>query len=409
MEVAEEKTDFIKSWYGKNFMSLKEAKFEFDEHGNVISLVGYNDSGKSAGLKLLAVVLYDAFANEQVNYIHDDEDHFTAGVIFESGVEIRKHKMLNGKSLWEMEKDGVLVYSNRTPAGVITAMPTVPDVIAKYLNVAFDDVTKEYLNYRDADSKLIMVSTSGGDNYKMLNAFLRHDVLAESSLRVSKRVNEINNERVSATYRYNTLKGEADRLTFIPEDKLSNFKGLLGTVKDSRLRLSTLVDLKDKKSLLDSIVVYPELQTVDTTVLEGLQNIDSILRTLQEPIYSEVELIDVNLLNDMYALKSITDQFREVPSFELSGVSTEVLEGLYALREVCTAMRENMVFNELSLVKEDKLIDLSALRTLLSQITDIDNRLSEVNNTLSSVQHELKHLSDEHGFRTCEVCGTVSV
>ena len=46
----------------ENFMSIKNALLEFDE-SNIISLCGYNDSGKSAITRLLEVMFYNTYCS----------------------------------------------------------------------------------------------------------------------------------------------------------------------------------------------------------------------------------------------------------------------------------------------------------------------------------------------------------
>ena len=63
-------------WSVENFMSIKEAKVEFDDT-NIINFKGFNDSGKSAMLRALEVLLSNKYPTEQAKFIKDGESYFT--------------------------------------------------------------------------------------------------------------------------------------------------------------------------------------------------------------------------------------------------------------------------------------------------------------------------------------------
>ena len=89
----------------ENFMSIKEAFIEFDD-SNVISLCGYNDSGKSAITRLMEVMLYNSYTTDQVRFITDEEEYWLGELTFDDGVVYTRTKYSDGKSLWELKKNG---------------------------------------------------------------------------------------------------------------------------------------------------------------------------------------------------------------------------------------------------------------------------------------------------------------
>ena len=70
-------------WEVENFMCYSHAKVEFDEK-NVINFKGYNDSGKSAMLQALNVLMFNSNASKQINFIKDDADYFRIMAYFEA-------------------------------------------------------------------------------------------------------------------------------------------------------------------------------------------------------------------------------------------------------------------------------------------------------------------------------------
>ena len=87
----------------ENFMSIKNGLIEFDD-SNIISLCGYNDSGKSAITRLMEVMLYNAYSTDQVKFITDGEDYWLGELTFSDGVVYTRRKYADGKSLWELTK-----------------------------------------------------------------------------------------------------------------------------------------------------------------------------------------------------------------------------------------------------------------------------------------------------------------
>ena len=100
------------SWEVWNFMSLAHAKAEFDEKG-IINFKGYNDSGKSAMLTALKVLMCNTNPQKQVGFIQDDKEYFRVLASFDDNVQILRDKYINGQSLYEMYKDGQCIFSTK--------------------------------------------------------------------------------------------------------------------------------------------------------------------------------------------------------------------------------------------------------------------------------------------------------
>ena len=142
----------------ENFMSIKNGLIEFDE-SNIISLCGYNDSGKSAITRLMEVMLYNAYSTDQVKFITDGEDYWLGELTFSDGVVYTRRKYADGKSLWELTKGDKVLFSNKLPNGTYAAMGDTPEVIERYLGVIQDELTGEELNVRRNTDKLFLTST----------------------------------------------------------------------------------------------------------------------------------------------------------------------------------------------------------------------------------------------------------
>ena len=114
-------------WEVWNFMSVEHGKAEFDER-NIVNFKGYNDSGKSAMLRALDVLMSNIKPTKQVEYIQDGKDYFRIIAYFDNGVTILRDKYINGQSLYEMYKDNQAIYSTKNGKN-LTRVSEVPQSI----------------------------------------------------------------------------------------------------------------------------------------------------------------------------------------------------------------------------------------------------------------------------------------
>lgn len=174
-------------WEAWNFMSIEHGKCEFDDR-NIVNLKGYNDSGKSAMLQALKVLISNSNPTKQIGFIQDDKDYFRVVAAFEDGVMILRDKYVNGQSLYEMYKDNQLIYTSKS-GNALTRITEVPKPIADYLGLIMYDGT--CLNARACFEKQIGVQTTGSENYKMFNTVLKSEEIATASALLNNDRNKI--------------------------------------------------------------------------------------------------------------------------------------------------------------------------------------------------------------------------
>jgi hypothetical protein len=361
----------------QNFMSIGQARIEFDETG-ILNLCGYNDSGKSAITRSLEVVLYDGYSSDQVNFIMDDQDHFGIGLEFADGVSINKFKYANGKSVWEMIRNGEMLFTNRLSNGV-AAMSDIPEVIANYLGVVKDEHTDEQLNVRRNTDKLFLINTTGGDNYKIINSVLRCDVLAESVKRMNEDRNKLQSEVANLATSSATLKNELNAILVVDTDTLGTIDQNMKNLAVNKQRTEYLMAISTQKEILDSFAVYDEVPMVDTDRLSTILAVQELKKSLEVPIYDECSVLDTSRLT---ALADII-QLRQALDVDIPP--------------------------EVTIVAVDRLNDVM---TVGKAFNDLWNSTNTMNATIAeheSVLAELATLSTQHGFKICKTCGTVAV
>lgn len=359
----------------ENFMSIREARLEFDGTG-IINLAGYNDSGKSAITRALEVLFYDAYSNDQINFIQDGQPHFGVGLEFDDGIAINKYKYATGQSVWEMLKNDEVVFTNRLKDG-IAALSTIPDAISEYLGVVQDEFTGEELNVRRNTDKLFLINTSGGDNYKIINSLLRADILAEAVKRMNEDRNKLQTEVTSKGTVSMTLKGELEELSVLSEDVMASLKQSIENVRLTRQRTDYLMSIDEQNREIGRLQVYEELPVIDTRQLRDLTELQHLKVNAEVPIYTETPIIDTERLN------------------------------------LLSAVLENRQSLDVILPEECNVVDINRIREIRSvgeafnALWNLDNQLTSVEEEYTQVHNQLHKLSQEYGYKVCQNCGSI--
>lgn len=359
----------------QNIMTIKEARLEFDERG-IISLVGYNDSGKSAGVFGLETFLYDAHKRDQTDMITDGEETGAIGFEFDDGVEINKYKSRSTPSVWEMKRDGQLVYTNDLPAG-IAAIDGVPSIIADYLGAVEDPETGQRLNVRRNSDKLFLIETTGGENYKMLNMVLQSEVLSSANKAITTRRNSLQSEVFAEKSTMDTLIKEVESMLVMDQTDITKLSNSVSDLKETRKRYSYLLDVANQHQLIAELEPAPEIPLVDASRVAELDEMLRLQVLVKAPVYEELPMVDssrVEALATMMQLAALASQPipPEIPVLDP--------ERYLAMRDY--ALAYNTAYKVTQEVKQ--------VTTEYEQITS-----------------HLHDLSEVHGFKVCRSCGAV--
>ncbi len=359
-----------------NFMSIKNGLIEFDE-SNIISLCGYNDSGKSAITRLLEVMLYNAYSTDQVKFITDGEEYWSGVLTFSDGVIYTRKKYADGKSLWELTKGDKILFSNKLPNGTYAAMGDTPEVIERYLGVIQDELTGEELNVRRNTDKLFLINTSGGDNYKILNSVLRSDVLSSASKALNEDKNKLNAEVNEKTTVKGVLQEQYDSYDVAPKEEIDDVKQYISNLEESKGRITRLSLLMEENQKKHSISVYDSLDTVDVSRLVALQNIMDISSQKNVAIYDSLGKIDMSRLLELQHIISCAEQL------------------------------QSATYERLVPIDIDKLKDVRAIGELLNNLANVRKAYDVVNKQLSDTKGKLVDLSQKYNLKVCQNCGTI--
>jgi predicted ATP-binding protein involved in virulence len=360
----------------ENFMSIKEAFIEFDD-SNVISLCGYNDSGKSAITRLLEVMFYNAYATDQVKFITDGEEHWTGILTFSDGVVYTRRKYADGKSLWELTKGDTVLFSNKLANGTYAAMGDTPDVIERYLGVIQDELTGEELNVRRNTDRLFLINTSGGDNYKILNSVLRSDVLSSASKALNEDKNKLNAEVTEKTTVKGVIKEQYESYDVAPQEEMNDVKQYISNLEENKGRIVRLSALMEENQRKHSISLYDVLEPIDTSRLSDLKNILNLSTQKNAPVYSPLSKIELARLQELKTIISYAEKLHVATYDELTPVDIQRLE-------VLKGVADN--FNTLS---------------------NIQKSYDRVSAELEATKSKLLALSQQYNLKVCHNCGSV--
>lgn len=367
-------------WEAWNFMSIEHGKCEFDDR-NIVNLKGYNDSGKSAMLQALKVLISNSNPTKQVGFIQDDKDYFRVVAAFADGVMILRDKYINGQSLYEMYKDNQLIYTSKS-GNALTRITEVPKPIADYLGLIMYDGT--CLNARACFEKQIGVQTTGSENYKMFNTVLKSEEIATASALLNNDRNKLASDINAVDADLQAQKGflgNKDKITAEMVGYLKNHDSALDQYLTMESTLDTIHTLKASK---DAVVIYPELSGVDATQLAEL---DTIARQMS-----------------MLSAIKIAPQLDEVDALQLQALAN--------IKSVADALSAVVIPPEVKTVDSEQLNALIGILATINAISECDKAVSQYDASLETLNKELAEMQEEltnKGVKMvrCPGCGQI--
>lgn len=317
------------SWEVYNFMVYSYAKCEFDDRG-IITIKGYNDSGKSTMLLALTVLMFNLKPNQQVSFIKDDCDYFRIVAHFDDGVTILRDKYINGQSLYEMYKDDQVIFSTKN-GKALTKVSAVPEPIEKYLGLIAHDGT--CLNSRSCIDKQLLVQTTGSENYKLLNVILKSEELAVATQMLNDDKNRVLQDINSTESKLNSAKEIAGVGTSLTDELISSLESMDKDCDIYEQMINSIIGINNLQNSIDSIKIIPEISPVDCTQFDELLNIDKLIQALSKiQIYPELNQVDsqrLDLLQSIITILSELSTISELP--KLSSINTEQLDMLISI------------------------------------------------------------------------------
>lgn len=399
----------LEFWEVWNFMSIEHGKCEFDERG-IINIKGYNDSGKSAMLAALRILLCNSDPAKQVNFIQDDKNFFRVMAKFDDGVVILRDKYLNGQSLYEMYKDNKVIFSTKSPSGALTKVSDVPEPIADYLGLISYEQT--CINCRTRNDKRIGVDNTGSENYKMFNAVLKSEEIARAGILLNSDKNRIVND-INAVD--NELSSNKVLLSSKPDVSLEMIEWLklhdiiLDSLEESDSALDRIKNLYDSYR---GIYVYNELWIVDTSQLSDLGALSSLVNSLNDiQLAPEVGQVDINGFADLQRISGLFDALSAIDLPPHIGVvDNSQFDELLNISGIIKMLGNLEVSPMIDTVDTLQIDDILLINKLNGYIESYDSMLRDYDTKLAGLSGELDSLNkslEKFGVHlvTCPDCG----
>lgn len=368
------------SWEVYNFMVYSYAKCEFDERG-IITIKGYNDSGKSTMLQALNVLFFNSHPSMHINYIKDDCDYFRIMAHFDDGVSILRDKYINGQSLYEMYKDGEVIYSTRN-GNTLTRVSKVPDPIEQYLGLISHDGT--CLNSRSCIEKQLLVQTTGSENYKFFNVVLKSEEIAVASQMLNTDKNKLLQDINSTTYQLQTTKTMLGNGNLLTDELISELERADKLIDEYDVKLDCISSALGIADEVSAIQIPPDISQIDNERVSILSSINGIVNEIASiPTLPEVNQLDSSRLELLTRIMGVSNELSSIPVIpNIQGVSTDRFSSIL----------------DLSLM-------LDSIETLDENTEDIDNKLVALDQEMKGYADQLRELG--RTVIRCPNCGTV--
>jgi hypothetical protein len=350
----------------EDFMGYKYFRVDFDDT-NIISLKGYNSAGKTSVLRAFGVINFDKWANKQSRFIRYGQNMFRITENFSDGVKIVREKYISGKSAYFMYKDGVEVFST-IQNGVYTPVKGVPETIKRYLGLIED--SKLNLHFRRGRDDLLLIDTTGRENYEFLSTVLKAEELTNATamlktdrLSVKSDISQIEYEIEG--YRNLVTKDRVVTLSLV--ECLEGMDQVLSNNEKKKEQLDRLIRGMEEYSQIRPSVRLNKISTAGVSMLQ------SIIKTMQDynNIKTTTSLQKVNIdrlqmLNQV--IKGIGEYNSRKPLPTLNSVDVTRVKRLQEIANL---------YQSLATIEQTIESNKNKVNEYMQQVNDIEKWLKE--------------------------------
>lgn len=342
-------------WYKvKNFAAFSEEVINFPENKAILKINGYNDTGKSALLRGLSMLLLGRYQRDQQKFVKDGEEYFELSVGFNDGVELfmrRYAKRAGSGVFYELRKDGKVLYTTRE-GKALTAAKTIPDCFKRYLRLVTTKVAD--LNYRDRNDAPLLTGTSAKDNNEALNDVLKFSAVSDATEALRRNINDLNGQYNNVLGSYNAMESLQLQYRNATQGRIDDAKALLDDVKKLGGRRNALVNMLN---LLDGVDILAESRSKDYSALE--HDAEELLGRLRG-----VEAIE-NQMEAGYSAHVVALAFDDLSALDAQAIEfgmkhSDLLELFTAFNKYNRAYKEQLAAEEGIKPLQGKLDQLNA-------------------------------------------------
>lgn len=360
----------ITKYHIRNFQSIKDLEIELDGDG-LYWIRGKNNIGKSNLLRAMSTVFTNVSNNSYKPFIRDNCTTFKIKVWFEDDwVELVR----GATDYYEWLIDGVHGRVDKT-AG------KVPDELVEYFNLYYEaEKTKRYLNITSSDDPLLFVSTTGGDNDRLLQIALGTEVV----MGASKRAEQLKRQATAEQKTIRTLLSEQ-------EEQLTGMQARHDTLSDQIEQLDRLELVLDNEYKITTLLKNQQELVTDYALLGS-----KLIELMQDE-----ELIKAaNLEQQHHDIQVITKQLKQEQEYQ-TFIKTE--QEVQVLTSEELASLTNL---EDSVLKINKQVEQESLYQQLLQASEVlelqSQGVDELDADFAQLANIKKHLNDLKAYQKLE-------
>lgn len=388
----------------KNFQSIKDIEFEFDEKG-VNRFSGPNNIGKSVVLKAIATIMLNVSNRYYKEFIRDEEDTFEIRLEDFEGNWV--HLSRGAVDFYAWSINGEEGREDRTDG-------KVPVVLKKYFNLYNEEEkTKECLNIRLPDDSLLFVNTTPGDNAMMFQKALGTEDYMLGIKLVDKKGNEIKKE-IKLENKY--LEKETEKLTEAESDlqktikdveELERYETILKTHKNKYVKILDMEESTEEVMLLRKYVKENKTALEEfnlNEIKDGLKELSKLetVIDLAEEVRDKGELIkDKNKTLSSIKVKELN---KNIDIYRRIVESIDVYEDVSKIKnKLSKVVKVNVNSNDLQ--KDINLVSkINGVMEVVQNIKELTNKIKQGKDDYNKLNLEIKKIEKEMGH--CPTCGT---
>lgn len=385
-----------------NFQSIKALEIDIEGDG-LYWIRGKNNIGKSNLLRAMSTVFTNVSNNSYKPYIRDNCSTFKIKVWFEDDwVELAR----GATDYYEWLIDGVHGRVDKT-AG------KVPEELEEYFNLYYEaEKTKRYLNITSSDDPLLFVSTTGGDNDRLLQIALGTEVV----MGASKKAEQLKRQATAEQKTIRTLLQEQ-------EEQLEGMQARHDTLSDQIEQLDRLETVLDREYSITTMLQNQQDLVTDYALLGS-----KLIELMQEDELIKAADLDTQH-TDIQVLTKQLKQERDYQTFiqteqDIQIVTESELKeaGQYedVIKLLATQAEQEGMYNQL--IQAGEILDLQAqgvgeldeefkqLQVYSTHLEELkryealEQELVKVDELVSKITEEYEQLREELG--ECPLCGS---
>jgi hypothetical protein len=317
-----------------------------------------------------------------------------------------------------MYKGKDLIFTTKA-GNTLTKITGVPEPIEKY--VGFCMLGNECLNYQNANNtKMLLVETTGGENYKDLNTILKIDEISRASELVKADKGEAKDGLVEVNASKDVVENEYKLAKYLTEELLEELEQRDAVSDKNEEQYNALKTIQDGYEAYSSIKVAPKVEKIDATQYAAISALEDISETYQSfKVPPQLKKISVDSrLSELSKLSSLFDQLAEkkdVLNKKIPTITgTERLAQISAIQESFNALSKPTIPKAPLVNKEyaDRLVYLEAIEKAFDNFVNCAKETAKVDKKLQKAKGFVTQLIVEAekagvSLRICKNCGSV--